>query len=700
MYSGDKENPSLKDMMDLSNTNFPLDPEKNKIIEKNILNDQSKIKTEINKLDVDHYDEQSKNSNCLKIIVPTKNKSLNEDKMVIDDDGGKDDTNLKNTAEQSLKPDTISDKENDILLKDKSIHINKLKKDSNSPLNENEIINFLNEVEELKNKKISFAKKNLNSLGDKIDLSQKFKLMGNKERKKTGKLIIQLENSIEATGFTSKNPGPGSINIEEEEKNEIKNQKYQKELIKKLIICSIKNIKVFINERAKLLYNIDLNYNYITQLYEIDINNLEKYLELTIMEIYLGKYCILNDEKDKGNVKFLIGLLLRKENENKNHKFKLLNKLFNKKIKELLLLYIDDDPYLLIKKKNKENTKFNLKRFNTFKDDFKEDNLNEKIEMEEYIHSSDKNIDEQNEEEEKDEQNEEEKDEQNEEEENEEQNEEEKNEKQNEEEENDEQNEEEENDEQNEEEKSEKQNENEELSKEKIEKPNNKDLNNKFVTSKENNQKNKIQLKFFKKRKIINAAKENIHKFIVDKCVKYKEKPPHMPYLKNQIGKNIKEYSAFFNTNFYTIYINYLPKSLNKQSKEDKKFENYKDQILNIIEKEKEIIEKEKSKNEQIRIIYILFNKKVYFKHILKAFLNDENYITITDENDETVSLEGFITYKDCFNDELSKEEKEAYRIHLLQIMNGEIKSRKISENRNIKLKNNPNLRKKRKRDS
>ena len=186
MYSGDKENPSLKDMMDLSNTNFPLDPENNKIIKNNILNDQSKIKTEINKLDVDHCDEQSKNSNCLKIIVPTKNKSLNEDKMIIDDDGGKDDTNLKNIVEQSIKSDTISDKENDILLTDKSIHINKLKKDSNSPLNEKEIINFLNEVEELKNKKISFAKKNLNSLGDKIDLSQKFKLMGNKERKKTG----------------------------------------------------------------------------------------------------------------------------------------------------------------------------------------------------------------------------------------------------------------------------------------------------------------------------------------------------------------------------------------------------------------------------------------------------------------------------------------------------------------------------------
>ena len=164
----------------------------------------------------------------MKIIVPTKNKSLNEDKMIINDDGGKDDTNLKNILEQSIKSDTISDKENDILLTDKSIHINKLKKDSNSPINEKEIINLLNKVEELKNKKISFAKINLNSLGDKIDLSQKFKLMGNKERKKTGKLIIQLENSIEATGFTSKNLGPGSINIEEEEKNEIKNKKYQK----------------------------------------------------------------------------------------------------------------------------------------------------------------------------------------------------------------------------------------------------------------------------------------------------------------------------------------------------------------------------------------------------------------------------------------------------------------------------------------
>ena len=477
MYD-ENEKHTLKDIM---NTNYPPDSQKNKLIENYFLNDQSKKKTEANELDEAHCDEESKNSNSS--LIPTKNKPLNKDKMnkmILDDKGGNDNIkNLKKRIEQSLKSDSISNKEIEPP-KDRFIQINTLKKNSNSPFNEKEIKNFIKDIE-LKNKKISSGKINLDSSGDIIDFGEKYNLMGNKERKKTGKLINQQANSTKTTGFTSKNPG--SINSEKNQEvkqlelnNEIKSQKYQNELLEKTIICCIKNIKMYINERAKLLYNIHLHYNYIQQLYEIDINNLEKYLELTIMDIYYGKYCMLNDEKDKKNVEYLIAFLLRLEKKNKINKFKLLNELFNLKLNEILLLYINDYPYLLIKKKNKKNATFYLKGFNTFKDDFQEINVKEKEEMENYIRSLDKNIDNKNEIEESDEQQE-----------SDEQYENEESDEQNENEESDEQNEEEESDEQNEEEESDEQNENEELLREAVESPNNEDLNNKFNILKKNN---------------------------------------------------------------------------------------------------------------------------------------------------------------------------------------------------------------------
>ena len=126
MYD-DKEKHSLKNMMNNSNSNYPADSKKNKLIENNILNDQSQKKTEANELDENHSDEESKNSNCS--LIPLKNEPINKDKMILDDKGGNDDiTNLKKRIEQSLKSDTISNEEIELLLKDIFIQINTLKK--------------------------------------------------------------------------------------------------------------------------------------------------------------------------------------------------------------------------------------------------------------------------------------------------------------------------------------------------------------------------------------------------------------------------------------------------------------------------------------------------------------------------------------------------------------------------------------------
>ena len=56
-------------------------------------------------------------------------------------------------------------------------------------------------------------------------------------------------------------------------------------------------------------------------------------------------------------------------------KKKLLNILFQKEIRVIVLLYLDDYPYVSIKNKynKKLNSELNLKRFKTFKDDFKDD---------------------------------------------------------------------------------------------------------------------------------------------------------------------------------------------------------------------------------------------------------------------------------------------------------------------------------------
>ena len=62
-------------------------------------------------------------------------------------------------------------------------------------------------------------------------------------------------------------------------------------------------------------------------------------------------------------------------------------------------------------------------------------------------------------------------------------------------------------------------------------------------------------------------------------------------------------------------------------------------------------------------------------------------------KEEKEVCMEEFMTYND-FSKEF-KDKKEEIRKYYIKVLNGEIKERKISESKNIKLKNNANLKRK-----
>ena len=65
------------------------------------------------------------------------------------------------------------------------------------------------------------------------------------------------------------------------------------------------------------------------------------------------------------------------------------------------------------------------------------------------------------------------------------------------------------------------------------------------------------------------------------------------------------------------------------------------------------------------------------------AYLKDENIIIKNDKNGKIIiDLKGFETYSDCFNGEYSKEEKEKFKIHVLEIIDNKSNDRnKIESN-------------------
>lgn len=162
--------------------------------------------------------------------------------------------------------------------------------------------------------------------------------------------------------------------------------------------------------------------------------------------------------------------------------------------------------------------------------------------------------------------------------------------------------------------------------------------------------------KYFKsnytiRRKILLKCLESIHLEINENCQKY-EVTLEKVYLKPLIGHGFEDYIKFVDKIIKDIY------SLEK------------DTIDNVIQLEENDIEGDGT-------LFKLFNLVKYID-FLREFLfckeeKSQNIIMIRDKdgNVHKIQLKAFITYKACFKNEFSEDEKKCYKRDLIEILNG-----------------------------
>ena len=178
------------------------------------------------------------------------------------------------------------------------------------------------------------------------------------------------------------------------------------------------------------------------------------------------------------------------------------------------------------------------------------------------------------------------------------------------------------------------------------------------------------------RRKIITSCSDSVKSFIEMEYLKF-HIILHSLTVKGQYHYSFEDFRKFFNKYIRDIYYDFEPRRLNEECKnKEREYDYNKKAIQRGIEIEKENVEEEN------RILYKIF-KYAKFIDFLYAYLKDEDFITVKDENDNyiIIKLDGFKTYKDCLN-EYSPKQKEEYKKDMIKIANGE------SKGRNIKKKN------------
>ena len=186
--------------------------------------------------------------------------------------------------------------------------------------------------------------------------------------------------------------------------------------------------------------------------------------------------------------------------------------------------------------------------------------------------------------------------------------------------------------------------------------------------------------KYFKsnytiRRKILLKCLESIHLEINENCQKY-EVTLEKVYLKPLIGHGFEDYIKFVDKIIKDIY------SLEK------------DTIDNVIQLEENDIEGDGT-------LFKLFNLVKYID-FLREFLFckeeiSQSIIMIRDKdgNVHKIQLKAFITYKACFKNEFSEDEKKCYKRDLIEILNGMKKKRAKSTTREATWENKKLLGKK-----
>lgn len=564
---------------------------------------------------------------------------------------------IEHNIQESQNPKGISTEIINILLtnskKDELLSIKKIngeKKKHLSKSNSN-LESYNNKIESLKksikmeplNEKYKYSKElfdykltveNSKNTDEKLYLSE-LNCMSNKDKKRPTKILhsfysLQEEKKEKSTTVNTKSKFNNVKNTEGYLENINSNFEFNvDELKRKVLFCSIVNFILYMYNIIQVIYNVELSYNFIDIIFNVKIDDYKKNLDITIKDFLFEKFIKINNEENI-KTKIQIEYLLKNEKENGNDD-KYLNICFSLTISEIIKIYINDEPE--IQNLNKYNC---LIGYITFENDLSEYSKEEKNKTKENILSS--------------------------------------------------------------------------LFCNAINKPQlnnnvitafNKENNELFCDSKESskestkvkcNKKCKSKIFIIKKkkkclnrygirRKIITTCLNNIVDIIKELYTnnnknKLYEKL-HKPYSKPQIKHSFEDYRVFFKKNLKQIFCDSLPKYIKKNQKIKHK-ENIKDNYNceatnNIIEAE------QKFPDNNIKIFSILF-EEIKFGSFLYFFLNDIKEMKIEDKNQNiTISLNGFKTLADCFNDEYSEEEKQLLKKDMENIIlgDGKYKGRK-----------------------
>ena len=183
--------------------------------------------------------------------------------------------------------------------------------------------------------------------------------------------------------------------------------------------------------------------------------------------------------------------------------------------------------------------------------------------------------------------------------------------------------------------------------------------------------------------KIFTSCIKNMHYFI-----KLKYKGLENLYMPNSTNNKKKSHDSMRESINKTLYDTYCEEAKPRRFQGDSKIKEddkeNKKQLRKIkyleLNKNKNIIDKFLLNcNEEEKILFKTITKKDF----LMAYLKDENIIIKNDKNGKIIiDLKGFETYSDCFNGEYSKEEKEKFKIHVLEIIDNKSNDRnKIESN-------------------
>lgn len=165
----------------------------------------------------------------------------------------------------------------------------------------------------------------------------------------------------------------------------------------------------------------------------------------------------------------------------------------------------------------------------------------------------------------------------------------------------------------------------------------------------------------YQRRKVINASAKSFWALWIGQYKKYNDKSLYKLNIKPQIKGNFLDYIRFVNKRISNFFEDFKPKGSKK------KLGDY------IIKQINEAIKKEREEKKDV--LYKIYHF-AYILDFLYAFLEDKDYIIIENKINNTfevLRIEGFKTFKDCFN-AVNKEEKEAMKKDMKEILLGEKK--------------------------